>query len=945
MLKTPKKSLDVCLKAGVLLVSLSSGYGRALAGSCTGAGGSYLCGGTAQPGDDLTITRTLLTSLTVKTLPGFGIDTSITGGDAMFLQSTGNLNFIDRNHSNITGAEAGIVAQAVGSGGLSITTSGAVTGISDPGIIAITTGTNLTISTASVSGGTGGIEAMNLGSGATTITAGGPVTTGAGNGIFAQNNIMATSLTITAGNVSGGALGIGGANFGSGALEITANGTVTGAYGGIIGINSGTTFTITAANVSGGQFGIQAINQGSGPLTITTSGMVSGGAAGIVAYGLYGAPSTINIKGQVQNFSGSPGAMAIAAFMSPTTVNIDRGATVTGLIILSPENDLVNLAGTLNSDVVALGDGSDTFIRVGGSSFSGIADGGPGSDTLGFNNMGTVHASFLGSNYINFENIGIYGGSTTFTGDWVVSPGTTTIYRGNLYVDGSLQTTTLTVNRGGLLGGNGDIYGDVIVYGTISPGHSIGTLTVNGSVDFMPGSTYAVELAPGGISDLLRVNGEVTIDDARLLVSLRRALYATGDRWRILEARDGIHGRFSSIDTTFTSETLSFRQQVYGGKMDLILSRTPYVTFGDTENGTAVGAALDSILPVAEGDMAGLLINMDFAMDRRQIAATLRELSPEMYTSFPAAGLAAAGIFGEVVALRQQEIGLRTILADDEGGRHWNVWSRVLADWLDRDGANGVSGYTQESGGVVFGMDRRIGSLARAGMLLGYSDSDLSWDDPGHSGTVTGRHIGVYGDIRKDGAYLDGSAGFTSLENSGRRYIDSSAFTASAAGSFDSSVLNGSLTGGYDFAFAGTRLGPIATISYQYLDQDGFTENGAGDFSLRVGGVDAESLTAAIGARLLGSYGSGQWRFLPHGGLHFLHQFKDDAVDMSASFVDYPAASFTATGLDPVENSALVGLGLAVEYGVNLQLYLDYSAALADEETGHLLSGGLAWKF
>lgn len=940
MLKTPKKSLDVCLKAGVLLVSLSSGYGRALAGSCTGAGGTYLCGGAAQPGVDVTQSLPLTSSLAVSTLPGFGIDTSSTGGNAFTLVTTGNLNFTDRHGSDIIGAVSGISAQGVGSGALSISASGTVTGLSNSGIEALNLGTSLTITTGRVYGGNTGIQALNAGSGALHITAGGPVSGGFA-GILGQNS--GSGLTITTGSVSGGMVGIAGISA-HGALNITARGAVTGGYTGIIAQGAGTSMTIKAADVTGDDFGIQAINYGTGSLTITTSGTVSGGTAGIISYAMHGAPTTLNIGGLVTNSSGDPSDLALISGFSPTTVNINRGAAVNGAIILSEYDDRVNLGGSANS-LVLMGPGNDVFVRNGGSSFSGIADGGDGSDTIGFNNMGTLPVGSLDGTYINFENIGIYGGSTTFTGDWVVSPGTTTIYRGNLYVDGSLQTTSLTVNRGGLLGGNGDIYGDVIVYGTISPGHSIGTLTVNGSVDFMPGSTYAVELAPGGISDLLRVNGEVTIDDARLLVSLRRALYETGDRWRILEARDGIHGRFSSIDTTFTSETLSLRQQVYGGKMDLVLSRTPYVTFGDTENGTAMGAALDSILPTAAGSMADLLINMDFAMNKAQIATTLRELSPEMYTSFPAAGLAAAGIFSEVVSLRQQEIGLRSILPEEEQGRYWNVWSRVLAGQVDRDGENGVSGHTQDNSGVVFGMDRSIGTLARAGLLLGYSDSDLSWDDPGHSGTVTGRHIGIYGDIRKDGAYFDGAAGFTSLENSGKRFIDTPAFTASATGSFDSNVLSGALTGGYDFALAGTRLGPTASIGYQYLDQDGFTEGDADDFSLRVGGVDAESLTAAIGVRLLGLYGSGDWHFLPHGGVHFLHQFKDDAVDINASFVDYPAARFTATGLDPVENSALIGLGLAVEYGLDLQLYLDYSAALADEETGHLLSGGLAWRF
>ena len=165
----------------------------------------------------------------------------------------------------------GIYALNQGSGALSITTSGAVSGFG-AGIEARNYGTNLTVSAANVSGGTFGVYAVNQGSGALSITTAGQVVGGA-RGIFARN--YGTSLSINAAGASGKVEGIGGYNHGSGALTITATGTVSGgsSYGLIgKGYPSGQGVTIQAENVSGGTYGVVGLDYGPGALSITTTG-------------------------------------------------------------------------------------------------------------------------------------------------------------------------------------------------------------------------------------------------------------------------------------------------------------------------------------------------------------------------------------------------------------------------------------------------------------------------------------------------------------------------------------------------------------------------------------------------------------------------------------------------------------------------------------------------
>ncbi len=954
---------------------------------------------------------------------------------------------------------AGIAAINNGSGALSVTSSGTVTG--DFGIYALNGGTNLTVSAENVSAlwmlngvaisGRVGILGGNFGSGALSITSSGMVT--GDIGIDAETGIGSTDLTISAANVSGASMGIYASSRGSGALSIT-----------------------TTGRVSGDAFGIKAWNLGGQPTTINVGGhsLVEGGYAGIDVTSFAGQPLTINIDGQVRNLSGLPSDLAIVAVGSPTTVNLNAGSLTTGKIDLSNYNDTVNLIGTLNGSV-HMNDGNDTFIQVGGSTLTGTADGGSGNDTLGFNNMGTVDNGLLGTKYFNFENLGIYGGSTTLTGTWDFSAGMATIYQGTLnvngtlqssqltvhsggrlidngtltsgnmdiqpggtadinglatiggntsvggllnihsggllstgsldvqsngtadifgtatvngnttvdglltvnsggtlttdtltvhsgataeidgtvdvlgatdifgrlYLDGTLSTSQLTVERGGFLGGNGSVFGDVTVFGTVSPGHSIGTLNVDGSLSFMPGSTYIAELAAGGNSDLIRVNGPVSISGGTIATALPIALYPNGYNWHIITASGGIHGSFSTIDSNFTSYTVNLAQRIQDNSLDLVINRTPYASFGATKNQAAVGSALDQLLPSAHGTMANLLLNMDFAMNPDQLTATLKGLNPDMYTAFPATGLEVAGIFSRMVTMRQQEV---AVAATDKE-QLWDVWGQVLGHRLDRDTEDGISGYTLNTEGTVFGMDRALGQTTRAGLIFGYSSSDLSFDEPGSSGEINGKHFGFYGGTQLAGFAINGTIGYTSLDNGASRSIATPIFALKTESSFKSNVFAGNLQSGYDFSFGNIRVGPTAALDYRYLDQQGFSEKGGEDFAVRVKESNTESLTASLGVRLTDVVESGNWRFLPRAEVDLVHQFFDDAATLTCNFAGYPAASFTVDGAEPDANLALAILGLSAEYNKKLSLYLNFSAAIAEQQNSQLLAGGLTWAF
>src|SRR6056297_3408920 len=264
---------------------------------------------------------------------------------------------IDAN--NVTGGTDGINAENRGSGALSITSSGTVTGTAEDGIYAnnSTAGTDLTIAANIVVGGSDGIDARNQGDGALAVTTSGPIVANNGNGIYARNGEWSgdfytdgycrtssgskncspvdpenfpqydpagTDLTITStGPVTGSEVGIFAYNNGSGALTITANGDVTGdtairaqqydIYGFVrsnenfdfsLNESTGTDLSITAVgdlNATDGP-AVSAVNYGTGSLTVDVTGdVVSTGSSAVKARNQYGGDIRISLLGDVES--------------------------------------------------------------------------------------------------------------------------------------------------------------------------------------------------------------------------------------------------------------------------------------------------------------------------------------------------------------------------------------------------------------------------------------------------------------------------------------------------------------------------------------------------------------------------------------------------------------------------------------------------------------------
>ena len=170
-----------------------------------------------------------------------------------------------------------------------------------------------------------------------------------------------------------------------------------------------------------------------------------------------------------------------------------------------------------------------------------------------FDNVGTIYNSGTLTNNGVMNNEGSISNTGTVliaSGATLASTGTYTQSAGATVVDGSFSSSTAIQINGGMLSGNGVIQGDVAMNGTLSPGNSPGTLTINGNYTQLAGGTFSAELAgltPGTLYDQLVVSGTAALDGTLDVTLLNGFTVQVGDRFVLMTFADET-GKFSTLN-------------------------------------------------------------------------------------------------------------------------------------------------------------------------------------------------------------------------------------------------------------------------------------------------------------------------------------------------------------------------------------------------------------
>jgi len=120
------------------------------------------------------------------------------------------------------------------------------------------------------------------------------------------------------------------------------------------------------------------------------------------------------------------------------------------------------------------------------------------------------------------------------------------INSGGLSLHNATLTGTVTNLAAGTLQGNGLIVGDVTSFGTNSPGFSVGTLSITGSLTLASTAVTVMELFGNGSNDLLTVSGVFTYGGTLTVTNATGFTFADGQSFQLFE----FGSRLESFGTT-----------------------------------------------------------------------------------------------------------------------------------------------------------------------------------------------------------------------------------------------------------------------------------------------------------------------------------------------------------------------------------------------------------
>ncbi len=141
-----------------------------------------------------------------------------------------------------------------------------------------------------------------------------------------------------------------------------------------------------------------------------------------------------------------------------------------------------------------------------------------------------------------FRKLG--GGRLTFIDTFTI--GTLAVDAGSVRVNRAINANAV-VGSAARLDGTGSITGSLVNNGTVAPGNSIGTLTINGNYTHNAGSVLEIEFDANGNIDLLAINGSAALNGGTLrFISVGGA---EGNGGTFMTASGGITGTFATVDT------------------------------------------------------------------------------------------------------------------------------------------------------------------------------------------------------------------------------------------------------------------------------------------------------------------------------------------------------------------------------------------------------------
>jgi fibronectin-binding autotransporter adhesin len=558
--------------------------------------------------------------------------------------------------------------------------------------------------------------------------------------------------------------------------------------------------------IFGGTAGTVTIDNGNGAVSATGMQFTSGG------YHLVG--DTLDLIGQ----SGTAPVVRVSSSATATVDNVLTGTsglnkTDGGTLVLNGNNlyqGTTTLSGgylSVSSDA-NLGKNTNALdfeggtLKITGTSFNQTSrnivwgSAGGGFDIDDATNTFTVAQMLTGTGGLLKSGAGalLLNGQNTYSGGTIVSGGTFEV--GDADHPSASVTGDVQVNATGTLRGHGTVAGSIVNGGTVSPGGSIGTLSVGGNYTQASNGVLAVEVSPTAASQL-SVAGTATLNGV-LAITYDPGTY-TAKQYTLVAAGQGVNGQFSGVTKTVSS----------GADLSLLQQNVTY-----SANQVALNLA-DA--PVGPANPTGPVV----------VAPT----GISIYTALGSSISMGSQTANSALLARMNRVSTATADAPDS-------WIDATGAQTHVGGANGEPGYQANRYGFLAGLDSKVGDYT-LGVATGYAHTDVDEQQTGDSATADTLRVALYGSRWFGPVGVSVTAGYALDFLSQKRPFGA---LGTAKGDHIGHEFTMAGQASMPLTFGSIVVTPSMGMRYAYFHANGFNESGAGGQDLDVGTDNVQSL-------------------------------------------------------------------------------------------------------
>jgi uncharacterized protein with beta-barrel porin domain len=729
-------------------------------------------------------------------------------------------------------------------------------------------------------------------------------------------------------------------------ITYTAGGTVN---------NSGSNATITGTAGAG-----VLVTGGSVIITNNANATITGATGGIVASGPNN--DTIINRGTVTSTGAFP---AIATGDGQDTVTIS-GIVNSGsgpAISTSFDNDIVNLetGASINNDI----DGGEINT----------------TDTANLSGTGTFAHEFLNFSTLNMNS-----------GDWTLNSGgahdiaDTQVNGGILRLNsGTTLDGTVTVNGGGILGGHTGIIAGLLstMGGTIAPGNSIGTLTAD-SLDMSGGGNLEIEFDSSS-SDLLLLDGtDSPLLSGGTVTFIPLELFTGQVTYEFIDDVNDANAvgaemfsniAFSPLYTITVLYDMNEGPAAETGSVSATIKRTAsFTSLADTPNRKAIAEILEANAISATGDAATIITAVSGGVGLDGLLGSIDQLSPDTLASIPRIKLQEHRNFKESLVQRLGALRLGDDFSKNKGvaqlalanidpsflanyvtagprkgsttnRAEWNPFFRAFGSTADLDTEVDHFGFESGTYGVTFGLDKRINSNLSLGAAGGYASTKTEFDNLNTQGNMHTLHLAAFGEYSVNRFRLDSVVSYAhSVIDMDRRIslgiVDRVATSEHIGNEF---LIHGGA--GYDFDLGGLLIGPVGSIEYLALVEDGFVERGAGAANLVIDGRTTDSFRTIAGLRAAKQFQFKTLMIVPEAHAKWTHEWLDNPQTLQAQFTGITGPAFGIVSRELPDDGANVGFGIT-GYQHEMAFNISYQSEFGRSDfINHVFDIGLKMSF